>query len=436
MRRTGEMVGYGGARCAVLVVGAGAAGLFAATWAARSAPGARVVALDSSRTPGAKILVAGGGRCNVTHHSVDESAYAGSSRAAIGRVLRRFGVDRTVEFFRERGVTLKREATGKLFPTTDRARTVLDALLSAARDAGVEVVHPFRVEGVRAIAGGGFIASGDGGAWRSDRLILCTGGKSLPKSGSDGTGLEIARSLGHTLTERVFPALVPLLLPAGHALTTLSGLSVPGTLEVRSAKGKRLAWFTDSVLFTHFGLSGPVVLDISRYFTDAAREGGRLVLSVLPGVSGETLDRELQFLGSSGVGRELARRVPERLARVLLELAGVEWATPGARLTREARRAVVSAFTGLELPVIGDRGWNYAEVTAGGVPLKEVDVRTMESRACPGLYLAGEVLDVDGRIGGFNFQWAWASGYVAGLSAAESVGSGRSGREHDAAEGV
>ncbi|MFM2165476.1 MAG: hypothetical protein RL325_1913, partial [Planctomycetota bacterium] len=178
----------------VIVVGAGAAGLFAAIHAGRA--GARVLALDGAKTLGAKILVAGGGRCNVTHHAVDEKAYAGSSPNAIKNVLRRYGVAETVKFFEAYGVELKREDTGKLFPTTDDAHTILDALLQAARDAGVEIRHPQRVTAIeRAPEGspvGGFIVRGDWGEVRAPRVILATGGKALPKSGSDGVGYEFA----------------------------------------------------------------------------------------------------------------------------------------------------------------------------------------------------------------------------------------------------
>jgi predicted Rossmann fold flavoprotein len=410
----------------IAVIGAGAAGLMAAVFAGRTlGPQSRVVAFDGARTLGAKVLVAGGGRCNVTHHRVDESAYAGSSRNAIKKVLRRFDVPQTVAFFESLGVTLKREDTGKLFPTTDSARTVLDALLRAVKSTGAEIVHPWRVARVvrdEGLAnGGGFLihpADATLEPLQARRVILCTGGKSLPKSGSDGLGHAIAKSLGHSITPRVFPALVPLLLPQGHVLTTLSGLTLPATLELRSKTGKRLVSFTNSTLCTHFGLSGPSVLDISRYYTDEMPEGGRLFINFLTDSTPEALDRDLQFLGKQTVLRFFAGKVPERMVRALCDFAKVDTSATGASLTRDQRRALVAAFAEHELPITGDRGWNYAEVTAGGVPLDEVHLDTMESRLCPGLHLAGEVLDVDGRIGGFNFQWAWASGFVAGTSAA------------------
>jgi predicted Rossmann fold flavoprotein len=398
-------------------VGAGAAGLMAAIWARRTGPACDVVLLDGARTLGAKILVSGGGRCNVTHDTVDALAFAGSSRNAIRKVLRRFDVAQTVAFFAELGVALKREETGKLFPTTDTARTVLDALLKAARAAGVRVLNPWRVTQVER---GFALISADGARLEARRVVLATGGKSLPKTGSDGAGYALARALGHTVTPRIFPGLVPLTLPADHPLCALSGLSARATLEVRDARGRRLAAFSDSTLCTHFGLSGPAVLDVSRYLIDARlddRDAG-LFANWLPG---ETLESVDEALRQAAPARYLGTRLPERLARALCGVAGVPWSTGAHQLTREARRALARAVAALPLPVTGDRGFNFAEVTAGGIPLDELRLETLESRACPGLFVCGEVCDVDGRIGGYNFQWAWASGYVAGVSAARST---------------
>jgi predicted Rossmann fold flavoprotein len=401
-------------------VGAGAAGLMAAIWAARTAPpGRRVVVLDGARVLGAKILVSGGGRCNVTHHAVDETAFNGSTPAAIRKVLRRFDVARTMAFFRELGVELKREETGKLFPVTDRARTVLDALLGAARNAGVVLRHPFRVAALAREGEAFALSSPDGQTIRASRVIVATGGRSLPKTGSDGGGYALAESLGHTLTPRIFPGLVPLLVPAGHFVRALSGLSVPAALEVRAGSGRKRVELRGSLLCTHFGLSGPAVLDVSRHVIDARLDDleARLVVRWLPEHTAESLDAALRALGAASVGGLLGERLPDRLARALCATAGVDPATPGHRLAREHRRAVAVAAAEMTVPIEGDRGYAFAEVTAGGVPLRELRLETLRSRRCPSLSLCGEICDVDGRIGGFNFQWAWASGYVAGASA-------------------
>ncbi|MFN9369765.1 MAG: NAD(P)/FAD-dependent oxidoreductase [Planctomycetia bacterium] len=412
----------GDRRVAVLVVGAGAAGLFAATWAGRTARRAgrqvSVRAVDGARRLGAKILVAGGGRCNVTHERVSADDYAGSTAPAIRKVLRRFDVAETVAFFAAAGVALKREETGKLFPVTDSARTVLDALVAEARAAGTEIVHPVRIDALARTADG-FIATSAAETIRADRVILATGGKSLPKSGSDGGGFALATGLGHTLTAPIVPALVPLLLPAGHWITALSGLTLEAEVVLRTATGRRLRAVRGSTLCTHQGLSGPAVLDISRHWLVArhAEPGVTLTLNWLPGLDEAALDALLVAGQARGPLPLLRERLSERLARSLCAAAGVPAA---GDLPRDIRRRLAALVVATPLPISGDRGFAVAEATAGGVPLAEVRLETMESRICPGLHFAGELLDVDGRIGGFNFQWAWASGFVAGSSAASA----------------
>jgi len=406
----------------LVVVGAGAAGLMTAIAAGRA--GLRgVIALDGARTLGAKILVAGGGRCNVTHHAVHERDYAGATPAAIRRVLSRFTVAQTIEFFAQLGVELKREETGKLFPVSDNARTVLQALLKAAADAGVEIRHPDRVHAVDTCADGGFRIRSDAGTLQARRVVLATGGRSLPKSGSDGAGLDMAISLGHTLTERVVPSLVPLLLQEGHWLRELSGLALPAELRVTDPAGKRLARFEGSLLCTHFGLSGPVALDISRHWTlqHAVEPEARLEASLVPDLDLSTADRWILDATGRSLLSRLRERLPERMARAVLQASAITPETTPQQLPKERRRDLVRNLVALDLPVTGDRGFTYAETTAGGVPLTEVRLETLESRLRPGLHLVGEMLDVDGRIGGFNFQWAWASGDVAGRSAAEAL---------------
>ena len=403
----------------IVIVGAGAAGLMAAIQAGRHAPGRRIVLVDGAKTLGAKILVAGGGRCNVTHFEVSERDFAGATPPAIRKVLRQFDVPATRTFFEELGVELKREATGKLFPVTDKARTVLTALLTAAEDAGVEIVHPFRVEAIDKTAEG-FVVRAEQGTFAARAVVLATGGKSLPKSGSDGHGYGMATALGHTLTERIEPALVPLLLPEDHPLTTIRGVATDVRLDVRSETGKRLHTVDGALLCTHFGLSGPAVLDVSRHWI---LEDGELFVSWLPGMSSDDADAALRGLRETNPATWLQDHLPRRLAETLVRMAGIDPAAPTVQLTRDVRRTLLRTLVDCPLPVTAPRGWTWAEVTAGGVPLREVRLDSMASRVCDGLYLCGEILDVDGRIGGFNFQWAWASGTVVGraLGAEESA---------------
>ena len=405
------------------IVGAGAAGLMAAIQAGRSAPGKRILLLDGARSLGAKILVAGGGRCNVTHYEVSADDFAGSSRNSIAKVLRELPVPATGDFFRGLGVELKREPTGKLFPATDQARTVLEALLRATREAGVKLLYPRRVTAIRR-AGAGFVLAGEWGEVTARRVILAAGGQALPKSGSDGSGYALARALGNTTTATIFPALVPLIVPDDHWLRTVQGIAVPARIEVRAGTGKRLAAFRGDLLCTHFGLSGPVVLDASRHYLAARQTDrqARFVVAFLPDATAEGLTGELANLARRSLGRWLAEKLPDRLADALLASAGLDPAANALRLKKEERQALLRALLEHEIPITGDRGFVHAEATAGGIPLDQVRLETMESRRCPGLHLCGEILDVDGRIGGFNFQWAWASGTVAGRGAAAALG--------------
>jgi len=429
----------------IVVIGAGAAGLMSAIHAARTArqefakiipatdtpeindsqipTSLSVVVLDGAPRIGIKILVAGGGRCNVTHHVVREQDYAGSTPAAIRRVLNRFTVADCVEFFNQLGVELKQEDTGKLFPVTDDAHTVLNALLQAARAVDVDIRSPLRVQTITPLVDGGFDVAGAWGSLRARRVALCSGGKSLPKSGSDGLGLELVQKLGHSVTEHVIPSLVPLVASAQHWVRSLSGLTLDAEVRVVSATGKRITSFTNSMLFTHFGLSGPAVLDISRYLMmERTRDAdASLQLSFMPGCSLEQADTWLLEAKAQTVLSRLREKLPERLAKTLLEGAGIASDRTPKQIERDRRRALAQLLCGAPVEIVGDRGFSHAEVTAGGVPLSEMNLATMESRKCPGLYMAGEILDVDGRIGGFNFQWAWASGFVVGISMASSL---------------
>jgi predicted Rossmann fold flavoprotein len=385
----------------VAVIGAGAAGLMAAIAAART--GARVIAIDGAKRIGAKILISGGGRCNVTNEVVTAADFNGS-RNAIAKVLRTFDVAATIAFFEELGVPLKREETGKLFPVSNRARDVVDALLRAAE--GVEIVTDMRVESIER----GFVING---SIQADRVILAAGGRSVPKTGSDGSGYALARALGHTVRP-TFPALVPLVVEKGHWITELSGISVDAELAVKSPTGRIVERHRGSMLFTHFGLSGPVVLDISRHWI--ANQPATLSANFLPSDTFESVDASLIAAAKRNPHATIGSvvRLPDRL------LAQLAPETTLGRLSKDDRRRIGRDLVDYTLPVIRDRGFEYAEVTAGGVPLDEVNVGTMESRICPNLYLCGEILDVDGRIGGFNFQWAWASGRLAGISASRA----------------
>lgn len=405
------------------MIGAGAAGLAAGIFAAEAASGLRIVLLDGAAKIGAKILVSGGGRCNVTHDEIHVSDFNGP-KPVVRNILAAFDERATVRWFVSLGVPLKREASGKLFPVSNKARTVLDALLRRCAELDVAVRAGCRVHTVTAGADG-FVVEHTRGTLRTRCTIMATGGRSLPRTGSDGSGWELARRLGHTLTA-TYPALVPLVLAPAMFHAELSGLSQPVELST-FADGKLIDRRTGSLLWTHFGISGPVVMDASRHWViaDATRSRVEMRCSFVPGQGFEQVERWLIDAARSrprlSLRKCLAAEVPERFAAALAHATGIDAAAPMSQLTREHRRALVHALTAFVLPIAGARGWNYAEVTAGGVPLDEIDYRTMASRKLPGLYLIGEMLDCDGRIGGYNFQWAWATGHVAGRAAVRSL---------------
>jgi hypothetical protein len=384
------------------------------------------VLLEGARKPGAKILISGGGRCNVTNTVVTESDFWGGPSTIVRRILRAFPAARTVEFFRELGVPLHEEADGKLFPDSNRARDVLDALLRAAAAVGAKLVVDCRVLGVAA-TNRGFRITTPHGDLAARTLVLATGGRSVPKTGSDGAGYGFAEQLGHTVVETT-PGLAPLRLegapPGVHR--SLAGVAHEAglTLWTDGSAGLRLR---GPLLWTHFGVSGPVALDLSRHWARARLEGRDVAVTAnfLPGERFELADERIRAMAltrpRASVRTALAELLPASMAAVLLGTLTLDPDLTLAHLSRDDRRRLAHALTNWPLPVIDTRGFGYAEVTAGGVRLTEVDPATMRSRRCPGLYLVGEILDVDGRLGGFNFQWAWASAFVAARGLAQEV---------------
>lgn len=407
----------------IVIVGAGAAGVMAAIAAASA--GARVLLLERTRDGGRKIVMSGGGRCNVLPSVLDPSRFVtASSPHTMRKLLLSWPLEEQRRFFETvLGIPLAVEVeTGKLFPVSNRSRDVRDALIALAARRGVETRFDVKVtDAAPASRGGWRVARDQGAPIEASSVILATGGLSVPATGSDGTGLSIARRLGHDVHE-TYPALTPL-VARPHRFAALSGISLPVTLEAPLGSGKRFL-SEGGFLFTHKGYSGPSVLNLSHLCVRARREGREQTVLARWTRWGEAeWDRELRGEGttSSTVGAALRKPglgLPTRLAESLLEACAVDPAAPLAQLRREDRRRVVEALTRFPLEWSDDEGYTKAEVTGGGVSLAEVDPRTLESRRCHGLYLCGEMLDAFGPIGGYNFTWAWATGRAAGLGAA------------------
>jgi predicted Rossmann fold flavoprotein len=400
----------------VAVIGGGAAGLMAAGFAASG--GAEVVLLEHTPDGGRKILISGGGRCNILPATLDEKRFVtDSSPASLRNIIRTWPLREQRAFFeQDLGIPLVEEAeSARLFPVSNRARDVRDALLARAIAAGVQWQPSTTVTGLARVGEGWQVGFKDGRGIEADRVIVATGGLSVPKTGSDGRGLTILTELGHTVHEP-YAALTPV-----HAepspFASLSGVSLTVTLTARDAA--RSASAQGGFLFTHKGYSGPAVLDVSHVLV-RSNGGARLTAQWSP-LDEVAWERALRGEGARQVAGVVRSELPARLADLLVRLAGIRLETQLSQLKREDRARLVTMLARCDLPWTGHGGYAKAEVTGGGVSLAEIDPRTMESRKHPGLFLCGEVLDAFGPIGGYNFLWAWATGRAAGIGASRAL---------------
>lgn len=398
----------------VVILGAGPAGLMAAISCAEGE--LQTLVLDGNKTIGAKLLISGGGRCNVTHLKVSEKDYQTNQPRTVRNILRAFPPERTLAFFKKWGVEMVLEEGTKFFPKEQSAKVILQALLQSAHRAGVTIQQNKKVKNVskeHEI----FRVAGEDFEYFSRALVIATGGLSYPGTGSDGSGYLFAKSLGHRIVPTT-PALTPLITDDAD-WKSLAGITLPVGLSL-FADGKITAQSKGALLFTHVGFSGPAVLDISGRWLRSEVSQKNLFVNFLPAhreadIAAE-FSREVMAHPDRSWKRVLMQYFPERLVKVLLEKRNID---PGKRLDQLAkieRETFLRSLFRFPVKVTGFQGYEKAEVTAGGVDLLEVDTKALESNLCSGLFFAGEVLDVDGRIGGFNFQWAWASGVVAGRS--------------------
>ncbi|MEP6990467.1 MAG: aminoacetone oxidase family FAD-binding enzyme [bacterium] len=405
----------------VVVIGAGAAGTMAAIFAASA--GAQVTLLERTRDGGRKILISGGGRCNVLPSALDESRFVTDSSAnTLRKIVRSWPLAAQKAFFEEEvGIPLVEEtASRKMFPASHKARDVRDGLLALARRRGATIDFDTQVTDISAGPRGWTVTCGDARAYEAEAVIVATGGLSVPMTGSDGMGLRVVGRLGHAM-HPTYAALTPLVAsPPPYA--SLSGVSLTVTLTATARA--RSASATGGFLFTHIGYSGPSVLDVSHVAvrSRAERDAEPACVTVQWAALGdeEWTDR-LKPRGARTVLGAVRAELPDRLAAALIASAGVAPDRALSELQRDERLRLVGMLVRGALPWTSDEGYKKAEVTGGGVSLAEIDPRTMESRRCAGLYLCGEILDAFGPIGGYNFLWAWATGRAAGVGAARTA---------------
>jgi predicted Rossmann fold flavoprotein len=404
----------------IVVAGAGAAGLLAAIRAAEL--GRRVLVLEKNRKPGVKILMSGGTRCNLTHATDNRGIVEafGPPGRFLHSALAAFSVQETVAFFEAEGVATKVEETGKVFPVSNRAVDVLDALLKRLSRCGAMLSPAEPLLELRR-EDSGFTVVTPNRTLAVPRVILTTGGKSYPGCGTTGDGYSLTSRLGHSLIPPR-PALVPITVNVPW-VAELRGITLPD-VAVKVREGEQtLAVRRGSLLFAHFGLSGPVVLDVSRAVSGhPTPESLTLELDLLPAIKEPDLDERLRVESAAAGKKQLAAvlpaEIPNRLGGAILAQAGLPPDRKAAGLSRPDRGSLVKLVKRLALPIQGTLGFGKAEVTAGGVPLDEVDSRSLRSRLVPDLFIAGELLDLDGPIGGYNFQAAWSTGWLAGQACA------------------
>jgi predicted Rossmann fold flavoprotein len=402
----------------VIVIGAGAAGLMAAIRAAER--GRRTLVVEKNRKAGVKILMSGGTRCNITQATDNRGIVAayGPPGKFLHSALAAFSIQDTIAFFEGEGVATKVEETGKIFPVSNRAVDVLDALLRRLERCGATLALGETVAGLKR-DGTGFVVDTAARALNASRVVLTTGGQSYPGSGTTGDGYRFAAALGHRIVPPR-PALVPLTTSVPW-VNELRGITLPDVAVRILERGQARAQRRGSLLFAHFGLSGPVILDVSRVVSGHAEpQMLSLEIDLLPATPEQALDDwlrdEVPASGKKQLAVVLTHHLPRRLCDALLEVSGLARDRKAAALAKDERRRLVQAIKYLSIPLTGTLGFKKAEVTAGGVALEEVDSRNMQSKIVPGLFLAGEILDLDGPIGGYNFQAAWSTGWLAGSS--------------------
>lgn len=404
----------------VVIVGGGASGMVAAISAKLN--GADVLILERNPRIGKKILATGNGRCNFTNIHIDTACYQGNNPQFVYSAFSSFGVQETIAFFEDLGIVHKVEEAGKVFPMSDQASSVLDVLLYELKRLGVRIVCDAYVQDIQKEQGRFSVELANGTCFQGERVIIATGGKAMPASGSDGNGYILAERLGHSVIP-IFPALVQIMLE-GDFFRHIQGVKFVGTAELLHNQ-KVIARERGDILFANYGVSGPPILQISRKAGELLQAQREAILKIilLDGMSRGDLSKLLlkrwQNSPEKTVEFSLVGLINKRLISVVLKEAGISnLRCPVSHLSAKEREKIVEILTDWRFQVRGTKSWSNAQVTAGGVATVEINQKTLASQIVPGLYFAGEIIDIDGLCGGYNLQWAWSSGYLAGQNAA------------------
>lgn len=404
-----------------VVIGAGAAGLFSGGIAAEA--GADVVILEKNASPGRKLNITGKGRCNVTNNCGFDELMANipQNPRFMYSALSAFSPQDMMQFLEREGVPLKTERGARVFPVSDNAKDVTDALVSFCKKNGAKIK---KTEALELLAKDGAVygVKTRDGEIMCDRIIVATGGISYPLTGSTGDGYRFAESVGHKIN--IPKASLVALVAEENLCRSAQGLTLKNvTLSAYSQKGKCLFSELGEMLFTHFGISGPLVLSASAHMRNFEKESYYVTIDLKPGLSQEKLDarilRDIEEKKNQDMHNILRGLLPSGIIPVVLHKAGIDKSVKGNSLTREMRRSLRDTLKALKIEISGKRPIEEAIITSGGVDVKEINPKTMESKKVSGLYFAGEVLDVDAYTGGFNLQIAWSSAYAAGKSVAE-----------------
>ncbi len=405
----------------VIVAGGGAAGMIAAISAKRA--GADVTLLERNNRVGKKILATGNGRCNYTNINLGQGCYYGKNPGFVQGALNIFPVDETIRFFEELGVEPKEEEFGKIFPMSLQASSVLDVLLYELSNIGVNIICDTFVKNISKENESFIVETENSEKYKGDRVIIATGGKAMPSSGSDGNGYLLAEKHGHGITD-IFPSLVQIMLE-GTFFKRIEGVKIQGTAEI-ICENKPIARDSGDILFANYGVSGPPVFQISRRAGELLQNGKEAFLRIViinnnEGEVLELIEKRIMSDLNKPVDFSFVGLINKRLISVILSEAGVnDMKRPASNLSTHEKKRIARVLTDWRFKIRGTKSWPSAQVTAGGVNTAEIDQESMESKLIEGLYFAGEIMDIDGACGGYNLQWAWSSGFVAGLNAASS----------------